>query len=128
MKRIVGFAAVLLVGSLIAPSSALASSDAGSARAALTGSQEPGAAAGKVTAGASTATGRASFRLDEDGPALRFSLSAHGLVGAEAAHIHLGGAGTNGPVVAFLFSSATPVDVNGELSEGTLTAAPLAGL
>src|SRR5712692_3444600 len=127
MKPIFGFAAVLLLSSITAPSSALASSDAGPALAALTGSQEPGATAGKVTPGSSTATGRASFRLDEDGTALRFSLSAHGLVAAQAAHIHLGGAGTNGPVVAFLFSSTTPVDVDGQLAKGTITAADLVG-
>src|SRR6202022_2934461 len=93
----------------------------------LTGSQEPGSAAATVTPSSSTATGRFTLQLDEDGSALRCSLSAHGLVGAKAAHIHLGGAGTNGPVVAFLFSSATAVNVNGQLSKDTITAANLVG-
>jgi CHRD domain len=127
MKPIVGFAAVLLLGSMAAPSAALASEDAGPALAALTGSQEPGSAAATVTPGSSTATGRFKLQVNEEQNALRFALSAQGLVGAGAAHIHLGGPGTNGPVVAFLFSSPTPLDVNGQVSKGTITAADLVG-
>ena len=127
MRPIFGMAFALLVGSMAAPTSALATEDAGPAVASLTGSQEPGSAAAIVTPGSSTATGRFTLQLDEDGNALRFTLMAHGLVGAKAAHIHLGGAGTNGPVVAFLFSSATAVNVNGQLSKVTITAANLVG-
>ena len=127
MRPIFGMAFALLVGSMAAPTSALATEDAGPAVASLTGSQEPGSAAAIVTPGSSIATGRFKLQLDEDGNALKFTLDAHGLVGAKAAHIHLGGAGTNGPVVAFLFSSATAVNVNGQLSKGTITAANLVG-
>lgn len=42
------------------------------------------------------------------------------LKGAVAAHIHLGDAGENGPVVAVLYQG-DPRDVNGRLSTGTLT-------
>jgi hypothetical protein len=47
-------------------------------------------------------------------------------------HIHLGAAGTNGPVVAFLFNFAplnasAGVTQNGIVAEGTLTAASLVG-
>ena len=46
-----------------------------------------------------------------------------------AAHIHLGPAGTNGPIVAFLFGPAAPGGgrTDGILAEGTLTAADLLG-
>src|ERR1700730_14073750 len=101
MKPIFGFAAFLLLSSVVAPSSALASSGPGAGLAVLTGIQEPGAAAAAVPPGASTATGRATFRLDEDGKSLRFSLSAQGLIGAKFAQIHLCGAGTTRPLVGF---------------------------
>lgn len=49
----------------------------------------------------------ARFALNRDGT-LSYTLSATGpIMGTMAAHIHLGGHGQNGPVVAFLFESPT---------------------
>jgi hypothetical protein len=74
------------------------------------------------------ATGLATFQLSEDGQALHYRLSVFHITGVFQAHIHVNGAGVNGAVVAFLFKSATPTgEVNGELSQGTLTAASLVG-
>jgi CHRD domain len=44
-----------------------------------------------------------------------------------AAHIHIGGVGVNGPIVAFLFGPAPAAGgrVNGVLATGTITAADL---
>jgi hypothetical protein len=46
-----------------------------------------------------------------------------------ASHIHVGAAGTNGPVVAFLYGNVPPGGgrVNGRLASGTITAANLVG-
>ena len=66
--------------------------------------------------------------MDEHGGALHFRLEVHNITGVFASHIHLNGAGVNGPVVVFLFSSATPTGtVNGLLSQGTITGANLTG-
>jgi hypothetical protein len=93
----------------------------------LTGTQEV-ITTGTSAPGTSLGTGLATFRLSEDGQALHYRLSVFHIRGVFQAHIHVNGAGVNGPVVAFLFSSATPTgEVNGFLSEGTITAASLVG-
>jgi hypothetical protein len=66
--------------------------------------------------------------MDEDGSAVHFRLEVHNITGVFQAHIHLNGPGVNGPVVVFLFKSATPTGtVNGVLSKGTFRAADLTG-
>ena len=45
--------------------------------------------------------------------------------GIEFAHLHCGIAGTNGPIISFLFSSPGGVAANGDLSSGTLTNAEI---
>ena len=83
---------------------------------------------GTSAPGTSLGTGLATFRLSEDGQSLRYRLSVFHITGVFQAHIHLNGAGVNGPVVAFLFKSATPTgEVDGLLSEGTITADSLVG-
>jgi hypothetical protein len=80
------------------------------------------------TPGTSLATGRAVFWMTEDGRSIHFRLEVHNITGVFQAHIHLNGPGVNGPVVVFLFKSATPTGtVNGLLSQGTFTAADLTG-
>src|SRR5438105_12768946 len=93
----------------------------------LTGTQEV-ITTGTSAPGTSLGTGLATFRLSEDGQSLRYRLSVFHITGVFQAHIHLNGAGVNGPVVAFLFKSATPTgEVDGLLSEGTITADSLVG-
>ncbi len=70
----------------------------------------------------SAGSGKAEFEL-EDGK-LEFELDVADLVGVIQAHIHVGPAGENGPVVAFLFGPADPpIDVGDktEIAEGDIT-------
>jgi hypothetical protein len=93
----------------------------------LTGTQEV-ITTSTSAPGTSLGTGLATFRLSEDGQALHYRLSVFHITGVFQAHIHVNGAGVNGPVVVFLFNSATPTgEVNGFLSEGTITAASMVG-
>lgn len=80
------------------------------------------------------ATGQAVFQLSKDQEELRFKLIVANIENVVASHIHVGPAGTNGPVVAFLFGPvpAGGGGVNGVLSTGTITSddlvGPLAGM
>lgn len=83
----------------------------------------------EVPPNSSTATGQAVFQLNEDRTQLSYRLIVANLNNAVASHIHLGPAGTNGPVVAFLFGAVAPGGgrVDGVLATGTITAANLVG-
>ena len=82
----------------------------------------------EVPANASRAAGQAVFQLSKDGTSLDYKLIVANLDNPIAAHIHLGPAGVNGPVVANLFSGAPDGGTaNGVLAEGTITAANLIG-
>jgi hypothetical protein len=88
----------------------------------LTGDEE-------VPVRVTNAQGQAIFQLSRDGSELSYRLIAANIENVIASHIHLGPAGENGPVVAFLFG---PVDAgggrfNGVLSTGTITSADLVG-
>jgi CHRD domain-containing protein len=125
MRRVLAVATVLAIGALTTASATAARQ--GPAIANLTGTQEV-ITTGTSTPGTSLATGLATFRLREDGQALSYRLSVSHLTGIFQAHIHLNGAGVNGPVVVFLFKSAQPTgEVNGLLSQGTITAADFVG-
>jgi hypothetical protein len=73
--------------------------------------------------------GQAVFQLSEDGTELSYKLIASNIENVVAAHIHIGAAGVNGPVVLFLFGNAPPAGgrQDGVLGEGTATAADLVG-
>lgn len=73
----------------------------------------------------SNATGQAIFKLNEDGTALSYRLIVANIENVNQAHIHLGVAGVNGPVVAFLFGLVSPGGgrVDGVLATGAITAA-----
>ena len=88
----------------------------------LTGAQE-------VPARDTQAQGQAIFQLSEDETSLEFRLVASNISNVVASHIHVGPAGTNGPVVAFLFGPAAPGTGrhNGVLGTGTITSANLVG-
>ena len=81
------------------------------------------------------AKGKAEFKLSKDGTELHYKLNVSKIDNAFMAHIHLGPAGANGPIVVWLFPSTAPVQgplgagrFNGKIAEGTITAANLVGL
>jgi hypothetical protein len=75
------------------------------------------------------AKGQAILRLSLDGTVLYYTLIVTNIRNVFQAHIHLGAAGVNGPVVAFLFGPAPPGGgrTNGVLAQGSITAADLVG-
>src|SRR4029077_10500841 len=99
MRRLLAIASVLVISAFTTASATAARQ--GPAVANLTGLYEV------ITAGTSThwtslATGLATFRLTDDGRARRYRLSVSHLTGIFQAHIHVNGAGVNGPVDVFL--------------------------
>ena len=66
---------------------------------------------------------RIQFRADFS--VAHFKLDVIRGVGVTQAHIHCGPAGTNGPVVAFLFGPSPVLTVSGNLSHGVLTNADI---
>lgn len=86
----------------------------------------------QVPAVVTQAQGQALFHLSKDGTALSYRLVVANIDDVLQAHIHLGPAGANGPVVAWLYPSAPPAQLipgvfNGVLAQGTITAAGLVG-
>jgi hypothetical protein len=65
------------------------------------------------------ATGVATFKLRDEG--LAFKVNVANIDDVTAAHIHCGSVGVNGAVGVTLFSGG-PIDVNGTLAEGVITA------
>jgi len=125
MRRLLAIASVLVIGAFTTASATAARQ--GPAIANLTGTQEV-ITSGTSTPGTSLASGLATFQLSDDGQALRYRLSVSHLSGIFQAHIHLNGAGVNGPVVVFLFQSAQPTgEINELLSRGSITAASFVG-
>jgi hypothetical protein len=125
MKRAVSVGLALLL--LVAMSGATTAGENRSYVAVLSGGNE-------IPANGSLARGVATFHLSSDGTSIDYRLIAANIENVVAAHIHLGGADVNGPVVAFLYGPAAPGGgrTDGVLAEGTITAAnlvgPLAGL
>jgi hypothetical protein len=78
------------------------------------------------------ANGTATFTLSADGTTLSYTLSVVDTSDITMAHIHIAGAGQNGPVAAWLYPSqphaeTKPGKFTGVLASGTITAADLAG-
>lgn len=78
------------------------------------------------------AQGQALFKVSADGSSLNYKLIVANLDDVFMAHIHLAPAGSNGPVVAWLYPSAPPPQpipgtFSGVLAEGTITAGDLVG-
>jgi hypothetical protein len=88
----------------------------------LTGAEE-------VPARDTPAQGQASLKLSKDGLELECKLIASNIENVVQAHIHIGPAGANGPVVAFLYGPVAPNGgrTDGLLSRVTVTAANLIG-
>jgi hypothetical protein len=80
------------------------------------------------------ARGQAEFKLSKDGTELRYKLKVSKINNVFQAHIHMAAAGSNGPIVVWLFPSTDPVPgpvgggrFKGKIAEGTITAANLVG-
>jgi hypothetical protein len=74
------------------------------------------------------AQGQATFQLSADGTSLGYKLNTSSMESVVQAHIHLGPAGANGPVVTFLFGPvAGGVDNSGRLASGSIEAGDLIG-
>lgn len=84
----------------------------------------------EVPANASLGQGQAIFRLSADGTELYYKLIVSNVNNVVASHIHWAPAGSNGPVVAFLYGAAPAGGgrTDGVLAEGTITAADLRGV
>ena len=83
------------------------------------------------------ATGQAIFKLRNNGTELHYKLIVANIDNVFMSHIHMAPAGSNGPVVVWLYPSAPPPipipgPYNGVLAEGVITAenltGPLAGM
>ena len=78
------------------------------------------------------AQGQAVFQVSEDGTAISYKLIVANIENVTQAHIHLGAAGANGGVVAWLYPAAPPSQLipgrtDGILGEGEITASSLVG-
>jgi hypothetical protein len=81
---------------------------------------------GEVPPNDSKGRGSAIFRLSDDGTTLHYKLIVANIDNVTQSHIHLAPAGSNGPIVVFLFGFvAGGVTENGVLAEGDITAANL---
>jgi hypothetical protein len=79
------------------------------------------------------ATGQAVFQLSKDGQELHYKIIVADLENLSMAHIHVAGAGVNGPIVTWLYPSGPPPmllpgTTNGILHEGVITESNLIGL
>lgn len=83
----------------------------------------------EVPARETPAVGQAVVHVNHDTTEIRYVLNVTNIENVVASHIHVGAAGTNGPVVAFLYGTVPPGGgrVNGRLASGTITAANLVG-
>jgi hypothetical protein len=81
------------------------------------------------------AQGQAIFHLSDDGQSMHYKLIVANINNAFMAHIHMGPAGVNAPVVVWLYPSTTPNvtaplgqgRLDGVIAEGTITAANFTG-
>jgi hypothetical protein len=74
------------------------------------------------------AQGQTIFMISDDETMISYRLIVANIENVTQAHIHIGAADVNGPVVAFLYGFALiPGKFSGVLAEGTITAANLVG-
>jgi hypothetical protein len=118
MKRFV--TSVVAGGAIVIGATAVVAGS-GNFRTHLTGAEE-------VPAVVTGAQGQAIFKLSADGSSLSYKLNVSNVESVVQAHIHLGPAGANGPVVAFLFGPVPGgVDATGRLASGSIEADDLTG-
>ena len=80
------------------------------------------------------ARGNAVYNLSADGSAIEYRLIAANIENVFMAHIHMGPAGSAGPIVVWLYPSTSPVPgplgagrIDGVIAQGRITAANLVG-
>jgi CHRD domain len=87
------------------------------------------AAGEPVTTPPTNGEGEAILRLSSDGTELSFKLNVANIENVQAAHIHKGGAGAKGPIVAGMYGFPTvaliPGRSDGTLATGTIKATDL---
>ena len=102
----------------------------------LTGAEEvfTPATPGAPTPADSKGQGQAIFRVSDDGMSVDYKLIVANIDNVFMAHIHMARAGTNGPIVVWLYPSTAPVPgplaqgrIDGVIAQGTFTAANLVG-
>lgn len=71
--------------------------------------------------------GLAMIHINSDGQSMTWTLWINAINDPVAAHIHVGGFGVNGPVVAPLYSGKNVGPFSGVMSSGTITASDLDG-
>lgn len=108
-----------LAGALIAATAPHKAVSKESFQAMLTGSAE-------VPPVVTQAGGKADFTLSGD--TVTYSITAKGLVGVVAAHIHIGAMGKAGAPAVTLYSGPKTDVKSGELTHGTFTAADVHGV
>jgi hypothetical protein len=111
--RALYFAAILLVACLVGGTAAVAQER--NFRTHLSGQQE-------VPPVFTRAQGQATFQLSRDGTFLQYQVNVANIENVTMAHIHLAPAGTNGPVVVWLYPSAPPAQLIPGRSQGVLAA------
>jgi Cu/Zn superoxide dismutase len=80
---------------------------------------------GKADKTTSKGTGSATFKISSTGKSISYTLKASGLTGpVTAAHIHLGKAGVNGPVIVAICPKACKLPKSGTLSAKQFVKAP----
>lgn len=94
-------------------------------RAHLVGAEE-------VPAADTAAQGQAVFQVDDDGTAIDYRVNVANIDDVLMSHLHLAPAGTNGPIVVWLYPDAPPPQLiegrtQGTLATGTITADDLTG-
>jgi hypothetical protein len=107
----------------------LGSSAAGAAEQVYTAKLDGASEVPKVE---SKAAAEATFTVSPDGKKIEYTLMVRDLYDATMAHIHLGAAGKNGPVVVRLYPASGTSKLikgqdNGLLAKGEITAASLRG-
>jgi hypothetical protein len=105
------------------------SSAAGAAEQVFTATLDGASEVPKVS---TKSTADATFTVSADGAKIDYTLTVHDLSDIIMAHIHLGKAGKNGPVVARLYPASGSSKLikgqeNGELAKGEITASSLMG-
>ena len=80
----------------------------------------------RPTPNASTATGSATFTIDETAGTITYNVTVANITNVTASHIHVGRADAAGPIVVNLLAATPPAGtINGQLTTGTITAASI---
>lgn len=82
----------------------------------------------EVPSNESKASGQAIVKISKDETYLEYKLIVANIEDVRMAHFHMAPAGTNGGIVTWLFGVANPpIDYNGVLAEGIITADDVTG-